>query len=118
MSKFLTGFRFARAGVRYLFKSQLNAKVQLAIALLVIAAGFVLGIRQIEWCAIVLCMVAVFALEAANTAIELLADAVHPDQHPLVGKAKDVAAGAVLIAATGAAIVGAIIFLPYLGIRL
>ena len=118
MSKFLTGFKFAWNGVRYLFRSQLNARVHLVVALLVIVAGFVLGIKQLEWCAIVLCIALVLAAEGVNTAIEALADAIHPDQHPLVGKAKDVAAGAVLLCAIASAIVGAIIFLPYLGIRL
>ncbi|MFT4549541.1 MAG: diacylglycerol kinase (ATP) [Verrucomicrobiales bacterium] len=118
MSKFLTGFKFAWAGVRYLFRSQRNAKVHLAVAIGVIAAGCLFGISQIEWCLIVLCIALVFAAEGVNTAIESLADAVHPGQNPLVGKAKDVAAGAVLLCAIAAAIVGAVIFLPRMGIGL
>ena len=118
MSKFLTGFKYAWAGVRHHFRTQLNAKVQFFISLMVITAGVVLQISQIEWCIILLCTMLVFAAEAINTAIEALADAVHPEKHPLVGAAKDVAAGAVLICAIGAAIIGAIIFLPYLGFRL
>ena len=117
MSKFLTGFKFASAGVSYLFRSQLNARVQLAFAIVVLVAGFIFGIEQLEWCLFVLCIALVFAAEGVNTALESLADAVHPEKHPLVGRAKDVAAGAVLVCAIAAAIVGAIIFLPYLGIR-
>ena len=82
-----------------------------------IIAGFVFGVEALEWCALVLCIALVFAAEGMNTAIESLADAVHPDQHPLVGRAKDVAAGAVLLCAIGSAVVGAIIFLPYLGLN-
>ena len=118
MQKFLTGFKFAASGLVYLFRTQLNAKVHLAIAAAVVVAGFLFGISQLEWCLIVLCIATVLAAEAINTAIESLADALHPDKHPLVGTAKDVAAGAVLICAIGAFIVGAIIFLPYLNIRL
>lgn len=118
MGKFLTSLKFAWRGVPALFGSQRNAKIQLAIAVLVIVAGFVFSIGRLEWCAVVLCIALVFAAEGVNTAIETLADAVHPDQHPLVGRAKDIAAGAVLICAFGAALVGAIIFLPYLGVRL
>ena len=117
MSKFLTGFKFACDGARYLFRSQLNARVHLAIALAVVLAGFLFGITATEWCLIVLCIALVFAAEALNTAIEALADATHPEQHPLIGRAKDVAAAAVLICATGSAVIGAIIFLPYLNIR-
>ena len=58
-------------------------------------------------------MVMVWAAEAANTALEFLADAVSPERHPLVGKAKDVAAGAVLIAAIGAAAIGILVIGPH-----
>ena len=118
MQKFLTGFKFAASGLVYLFRTQLNAKVHLAITLAVVVAGFVFGISAVEWCLIVLCIVLVLGAEAFNTALEALADALHPEKHPLVGIAKDVAAGAVLVCAIGAAIVGAIIFLPYLNAQL
>jgi diacylglycerol kinase (ATP) len=118
MGKFLTSFKFAWRGILAHFGSQTNARVQLGIAVLVIICGLLFGIRRLEWCAIVLCISLVFAAEALNTAIEALADALHPDQHPLVGKAKDVAAGAVLFCVIGAVIVGVIIFSPYLGIGL
>jgi len=117
MLKFLTGFEFAWRGVSHVFRTQRNARVQLAVGILVAIAGFVFGISQSEWIAILLCVTIVLAAEAINTALECLADAVHPGRHPLVGKAKDAAAGAVLLCAIGAALVGLIIFLPYLGIR-
>ena len=90
MGKFLTSLKFAWRGVPALFGSQRNAKIQLAIAVLVIVAGFVFSIGRLVWCAVVLCIALVFAAEGVNTAIETLADAVHPDQHPLVGRAKDI----------------------------
>jgi diacylglycerol kinase len=61
-----------------------------------------------------LCIALVLALEAVNSAIEYLADKISPEQDPLIGKAKDIAAGAVLIAAIGAAIIGSLIFIPKL----
>jgi diacylglycerol kinase len=67
-----------------------------------------------EWVALVICIVLVLALEAVNTALEYLTDLVSPEYHPLAGKAKDVAAAAVLIAAIGAVWVGILIFMPYL----
>ena len=78
------------------------------------AAGFGFGISRIEWCALVLAIAGVWAAEAVNTAIELLGDATTSDPHPLVGRAKDVAAGAVLLAALGAAVVGLLVFAPRL----
>jgi diacylglycerol kinase (ATP) len=67
-----------------------------------------------EWCWIILAIVVVWTAEALNTALEFLTDAASPDYHPLVQKAKDVAAGAVLISAVGAAVIGLIILGPYL----
>ena len=118
MGKFLTSFKFAWRGILVHFGSQRNAKIQLAVALMVVVAGFVFGVEPPEWCALILCIVIVFAAEGLNTALESLADAVHPERDPLVGRAKDVAAGAVLICALGAVLVGAIIFLPHLGLSL
>ena len=76
--------------------------------------GLCARISGVEWALVVFAIGAVWAAEAINTAIELLADAAVPDRHPLVGAAKDVAASAVLIAAISAAVVGAIVFLPRL----
>lgn len=95
-----------------MFRSQPNARVHLAIAMAVAVAGFYFRISNSEWVAIVICIALVLALEAVNTALEYLTDLASPDVHPLAGKAKDVAAAAVLVGAIGAATAGAIIFLP------
>jgi len=118
MGKFLTSFKFAWRGILAHFGSQTNARVQLGVALLVVVAGFVCQVEALEWCALILCIAIVFTAEGLNTALETLADALHPEQDPLVGRAKDLAAGAVLISAIAAVLVGAIIFLPYLGLGL
>ena len=67
---------------------------------------------MIEWCLVILAIALVIACEAINTAIEFLTDRVSTEPHPLAGKAKDVAAGAVLVASMGAAVIGAIDFWP------
>ncbi|MCB9314940.1 MAG: diacylglycerol kinase family protein [Lewinellaceae bacterium] len=110
----IDSFRYALRGVVDLVRSQVNAQIHLAISVGVLLAGFWLDLSRMEWVAIVLCMALVLALEAVNTALEYLTDLVSPGQHPLAGKAKDVAAAAVLLAAIGAAVVGLIIFLPKL----
>lgn len=109
---FTKSLSHALRGLATLFRSQRNARIHLVIAIAVIGAGFLFKIYPGEWLAVVLCIALVLSMEAINTALELLADALHPDHHPLVGKAKDVAAGAVLLCALASVAVGAIIFLP------
>jgi len=110
----LNSFRFAFAGIWTLLRTQPNMWIHLAAAAVVVGGGVYAGLSRMEWCVIVLTIMAVWVAEACNTAIEFLADRVSPDFHPLIKKAKDVAAGAVLITALGAIIIGAIIFLPHL----
>jgi diacylglycerol kinase len=89
-------------------------RIHALAALLAIVAGFALSITAIEWCLIIGCIGLVFMAEVFNTAIETLTNLVSPEFNPLAGKTKDLAAGAVLIAAITAAVIGIIIFLPYL----
>ncbi len=92
---------------------QHNAWIHAAATLVVLGAGFFLGLSRADWCWIVLAISIVWMAEAFNTAFEFLADAASPEFHPLVRDAKDVAAGAVLITAIAAASVGAMVLLPY-----
>ena len=92
---------------------QIDAWLHLGVTAGVVAAGFFFGLTVHEWCWIILAMAIVWTAEALNTAFEFLADAASPTFHPLVRDAKDVAAGAVLVTAVGAAIVGLIIFWPH-----
>lgn len=108
----IKSFRFAAKGIADLFRTQSNAQIHLIAAGLAVAAGLFLGLTHIEWSIVTICIFMVISMEAANTAIEYLTDLVSPEFHPLAGKAKDAAAAAVLIAAIGAVIAGAIIFLP------
>ena len=91
-----------------------NAFVHIPAALLVFLVAFLLRINATEWCLIIIAVAMVLVAEGLNSALESLADAVHPMEHPLVGRAKDVAAGAVLMASFAAAAIGLIVFGPKL----
>ncbi|MDG1500219.1 MAG: diacylglycerol kinase family protein [Planctomycetota bacterium] len=108
-------FGFAFNGLAVLLKTQHNAWLHLMATLIVVALGVALQVSRVEWCLLTLAMSQVWIAEGLNTAIEYLADAVTLEQHPLIGKAKDVAAGAVLLSAVGAAVVGVAVFYPHLG---
>jgi diacylglycerol kinase (ATP) len=110
----LRSFVYAARGIRTLLGSQHNAWLHVAATLLVLAAGLGLGVARSEWLALVLAVTLVWSAEALNTAVEFLSDAASPEFHPLIAKAKDVAAGAVLICALGALFVAALVFVPHL----
>ena len=112
IKKRIQSFKYALQGITRLFSTEPNAKIHLVAAFLAVALGVLFSITPGEWCVITLCIFSTFSAEAFNTAVEDLVDLVSPENHPLAGKAKDVAAGAVLLTAMGAAICGAVIFLP------
>ena len=107
-------FRHALSGAVAAVKGERNMRIHLLSALAVTALGVWLDIGGGEWVAVVLCFALVISLECMNTAIEAVVDLASPDIHPLAKKAKDCAAGAVLLAALGAAAVGGVVFLPKL----
>ncbi len=108
----LRSFTFAFAGIMLMLRTQRNAQVHLCITCIVIVGGVFFGVSRGEWLALVLAITLVLALEAINTAIEAVVDLASPQIHPLAKRAKDAAAGAVLLGAIGAAIVGFMVFLP------
>lgn len=110
----LRSFVYAGRGIRTMLASQHNARIHALATLLVVGAGLLLSITRIEWLILILTMVSVWTAEALNTALEFLCDVASPDFHPLVEKAKDVAAGAVLICAAGATATGLFVFGPRL----
>ncbi len=112
LKKRLLSFKYAGNGIWDLFSTQPNAKIHLGIMILVIAAGLWYELSVGEWLVLILTFGLVLIAEGFNTAIEYLTDLVSPDHHPLAGKTKDVAAGAVLIAAIMAVVIGCLIFLP------
>jgi diacylglycerol kinase (ATP) len=96
-----------------MIRSQHNAWLHAAATVAVTGLGIVLNLSTPEWCWIVLAVVSVWTAEALNTAFEFLTDVASPAFHPVAGKAKDVAAGAVLIAAIGSAVIGMLVFGPH-----
>ncbi|MGI6793364.1 diacylglycerol kinase family protein [Bacteroides sp. KG68] len=114
IKKQLYGFGYAWKGIRCCIGKEQNLSFHLIAAIIVVIAGIILSITKIEWTIVILCIGVVIAAELFNTAIERLVDLVSPQQHPIAGKVKDIAAGAVLVCAVTAAIIGLIIFVPYL----
>jgi diacylglycerol kinase len=109
----MTMFYVATKGFFEALRTERNLQFHCIALLVVFMAGFYFGITNMEWVAIVLCYITVISAELLNTAIEKLCDALHPAQHPAIGKVKDIAAASVLVTALGSAIVGAIVFWPY-----
>lgn len=107
-----SGFADAWNGIRLVVRTQPNARVHFACTVVAFAVAALLGLSLGEWAALVTVTALVWVAEALNTAIEMVVDLVSPERQPLAGWAKDAAAGAVLLAAMAAVIVGAIIFLP------
>jgi diacylglycerol kinase (ATP) len=106
-------FRHAIGGIGRMIRCQHNAWIHAAVTLIVIGGGLFFDLPARDWCWVILALATVWTAEALNTAFEFLADAASPEFHPLVRDAKDVAAGAVLITAVGATIIGVIIFWPH-----
>ena len=111
--KQLKSFTFAWKGILTCAGHEQNITFHLIAAIIVLAAGFCFGISRTEWMVVMLCIGTVIAAELFNSAIERLVDMVSPEWEKIAGEVKDVAAGAVLITAIAAAIVGMIVFLPY-----
>jgi diacylglycerol kinase len=114
MKKWIKSFGHAWNGIIYLFSKERNAQIEGTIGILAIAMGLYFHIGKHDWYVIILCIALVLSLEAINTALEKTLDTIHPNINSSIGIAKDVAAGAVLLAAISTAIIGFIIFYPYL----
>ncbi len=105
-------FRYAFTGIAHAFRTQPNLWIHSVAIVITIAAGFLLRINSVEWIFIIAAIGVVITTEIINTAIEELVDLVSPERHEKAGIVKDLAAGAVLIAAIMALIIGCIIFIP------
>lgn len=105
---------FALSGVTYVLRSERNARIESAIALIALALGIGLQISAVEWAIILTLIGGVLAVELLNTAIESAVDLASPEYHLLAKRAKDTAAGAVLVMAVSSICVGIAIFGPRL----
>jgi diacylglycerol kinase len=107
-------FGFALRGLAVLMRTQVNARIHLLVTVVVVVAGFVFRLSSSEWAGLVAAIGLVWTAEAVNTAIETLVDLVSPGYHELAGRAKDLAAGAVLCATLTAVVIGVLILGPHL----
>jgi diacylglycerol kinase len=114
VKRLINSFRNAFRGIGMVIRSEKNMQIHLIIAFLVVVFGFLLCISPLEWIACLLCMALVLGAEMINTSLENIIDIISPEHHPLAGRAKDIAAGAVLLTAILAATVGLIVFVPKL----
>jgi undecaprenol kinase len=111
-------FYFAFAGLAFLFRSQRNARIELAIGVIACALAAWVRISRAEWAVLVFTIALVLILEGLNTAVEAAIDLASPDRHPLAKAAKDLAAGMVLIGAIASILVGLLILGPPLWVKL
>src|SRR5688572_26028128 len=112
LRRFLRSFGWPIRGLLVDFRWKQIARFQFGIAMIALLVAALLGFDRIEWCILILTIGLVLALEAANSAIESVVDLASPEHSELARRAKDVAAGAVLIATIVALVVGLILFLP------
>lgn len=112
VARVVRSFGYAFVGVGYLFRTQRNARIEVVCAAFACTLGFWLHISRIEWAVIVLMIAMGLALEGVNSAIEAVVDLASPEYHRLAKVAKDVAAGAVLLAAGASVFIALLIFGP------
>lgn len=112
MKKIRNSFKYAIEGIWTSFKTERNMKIHMFIMILVIIAGIILKINKSEWIICIILFAIVIGSELFNTSIETIVDMVMPEKNEKAKIAKDVSAGAVLVVAIGATIVGLVIFVP------
>ena len=110
--KLINSFKYAIEGIISSFKTERNMKIHVFAMIIVIALGFFFKLDKVEWCFIIIAIASVISAELFNTAIETVVDIVSPERNPKAKLAKDIAAGAVLVVAICAAIIGFIVFGP------
>lgn len=113
-NRYVRTFGYAFAGIGKVFLSEKNFRFHTLASLLVVCLGFIANVTLTEWLFLIIAIGMVLVAEAFNSAIEKLVDMVSPEKNPKAGWVKDVAAGATLIASFIAAIIGLIVFIPYL----
>ena len=112
LTKLKRSFECATIGLLHVITTEQNMRLHFVMAVCVAAAAAFFRVTSAEWAILVLCIAQVMAAEAINSALERLADRVSLEEHFLIKHAKDAAAGGVLIVSMGAALAGAMIFLP------
>lgn len=108
----IKGAKYAMKGAFILLKTESSIQAQFSIAIVLTIAGWYFDISATEWLFQILVIGMVMSIEGLNTAVEEIADFIHPDFHHKIGLIKDIAAGAVFIAALAGSIIELIIYLP------
>lgn len=104
-------FKNARKGFRLVFRSEMNVRVHLLIAFLVLIAAYFLNFSNIEYCILLIAIAMVIVSEMLNTAIEFALDSIYHNKYSkMVGMAKDISAGAVMFASVAAILIGVALF--------
>lgn len=103
---------YAFKGMLLLLKTEASIKIQFCIAVIMTIGGFYYNISSTEWIMQCFAIGLVMSIEGVNTAIEAIADFIHPEHHEKIGFIKDIAAGAVFIASIASSIIGLIIYIP------
>lgn len=114
MQKLIESFKWAMNGIRAVWREEVNFRIELGIAVLVVLFGIYADFLVLEWMIIIACIGAVLSAEILNTAIEDLCNKVEPNTDPVIGKIKDTMGGFVLVVCLTSAIIGIIIFSNYL----
>ncbi len=109
----IKSLKYAVVGAYKLLTTEHSIMVQFTIGILVTILGFVFEITKVEWMLQTLAVGMVLGIEGMNTAVEKIADFIHPEHHKKIGFIKDIAAGAVAFAAIAAIVIGLIIYVPY-----
>ncbi|HJS00764.1 MAG TPA: diacylglycerol kinase family protein [Flavobacterium sp.] len=109
----LKSVSYALKGAIKLITTEHSVMVQTSLGIILTVAGFIIGITPTEWLFQTFAIGLVLSIEGLNTAIEKVADFIHPDYHERIGFIKDIAAGAVFFAAITAIIIGLIIYVPH-----
>lgn len=110
----ISSFIYAIEGIITVVKTERNMKIHLFMTSLVLSAAFMLNVTVEHLTTLLLCIGWVLMAEMFNTSLEVFCDSLSTEQNPKIKKVKDVAAGAVLISATFAAIIGVLLFYPYI----
>jgi diacylglycerol kinase len=110
---FIKSLNDAFRGLMYVLRSERNARIHLLVAFAVLLLGLVFNVSGTELAALFFAIIMVFLAEIANTAFEKTLDLIQPEYSEKVRVVKDMAAGAVLVAAVGAVLIGVMVFYPY-----
>lgn len=112
IQKRLKSFNYAIQGLKTLFREEHNARIHLAVTLIVITLGLAFEISFNEWIVLCLAIGLVFVCEIFNSAIENICDFISPDYNIYIKKAKDLGAAATLVSAGIAVVIGLFVFIP------